>query len=228
MTKTKPIPRDHPAKFTEDQIDNIAGALEEEFNGKKVKVLDPYAGVGRIFDLNVHFGHKVTAVEIEPEWAMQHDQTICADSHAWMAGSKNLFDAIATSFVFPNRMTDHHNAKDDSKRHTYKHYLKRDPSPESSATLGWGRKWRDFHRQGFRHMQQIVKPNGLIILDSKNHFTDSGATEHRVNEWCIRYLIGLGMSLLQVRPVFAQGLRHGTNYNERSDRHLIIVMGNVK
>jgi hypothetical protein len=219
----------HPAKFTDDQIDNIAGVLEEEFNGKKVKVLDPYAGTGRIFDLEIYFGHKTTAIEIEPEWANHHPAIVCADSHAWMKEAKpNQFDAVATSFVFPNRITDHHNAKDGSKRHTYKHYLGRDPSPKSSATLGWGPNWRAFHRNGFKLMRRVVKNNGLIILDSKNHFTDNGMTEHYVNEWVIRKLNNMGMPLLQARPVFAQGLRHGKNYNERSDRHLIIVMGNVK
>lgn len=495
MSKPKNL-IDHPAKFTSDQIDNIAGILVEEFNiheprKRKLNILDPYAGVGTIFQLQDDFnlGLSVVAVEIEDEWASHDSRTIIGDSHIFMAGEwcgSNAFDAVVTSFVFPNRMcltrnhlmltadlkwiragdvteetqllafdeegqgvksnghvmrrkwqianvidsfplraecarvhletgesitctvdhpwlvkrarkgmtwveakdlirysdrpervlrqlepwtqktsyeagwlagmydgegslsfglhgspnllltqnegftadliaqrlaslgysatqyrrsrdrhslidfyipggfpetlkvlgelrperlikklndgfvenrtiqpwpvqvvavepvgiktiqsiktstgtyigegflmhnTDHHNAKDKSKRHTYKHYLGRDPSPESSATLGWGKEWKKFHREGFRLMQRVVRPNGLIILDSKNHFTDRGATEHFVNEWVIRTLNKMGMPLLQVRPVFARGLRHGKNYNERADRHLIIAMLNVK
>lgn len=225
MTARKEV--DHPAKFTSNQIEQIASAIAEEFgDDKAIKILDPYAGVGKVYELQ-EYGHFVQGIEIELEWARQHPNTVCDDSHRWMSlVYRNSFHAVVTSYVFPNRMTDHHNAKDGSKRHSYKHYLGRDPSKGSSATLGWGKKWRQFHREGFRLMSRVVKKNGLIIIDSKNCYKKGELV--MVNEWTIRTLAKMGFPLLQVRPVFTRGLTHGKNYEDRTDRHLIIVVRNSK
>jgi hypothetical protein len=219
---------DHPAKFTSAQIEQIASAIAEEFGEDKgIKILDPYAGIGGVHKLQ-EFGHFTFGIEIEREWPGQHRDTAVGDSHVFMAANvnRNKYDAVVTSYVFPNRMTDHHDAKDGSKRHSYKHYLGRDPAEGSSATLGWGKKWRQFHREGFRLMSRVVKKNGLIIIDSKNCYKQRELV--LANEWTIRTLAKMGMPLLQVRPVFTRGLTHGQNHEDRVDRHLIIVVRNAK
>jgi hypothetical protein len=48
------------------------------------------------------------------------------------------FDAICTSPTCGNRMADHHEARDISPRHTYRHVLGRPRTPGNSGALQWG------------------------------------------------------------------------------------------
>ena len=79
--------------------------------------------------------------EIEPEWAEQARAAGCitttGDSRQ-MHYPDAMFDAICTSPTYGNRMADHHEARDASPRHTYRHVLGRPLTPGNSGALQWG------------------------------------------------------------------------------------------
>jgi len=103
----------HPAPFPKYILEHLTLWLSAERRelGRPLKILDPFAGVGRIHDLPRRLGETV-GIEIEPEWANLRKGTIVGDAtqlpEAWTA----TFDVVATSCCYGSRMADHHEAKD--------------------------------------------------------------------------------------------------------------------
>ena len=91
MTKIK-----HPAKYT----DVLLPIFEEMLNGCN-KVLDPFAGTGKIHSLPF----ETVGVEIEPEWAQMSNNTIVGDATDLQFANCE-FDAICTSPTYGNRMAE--------------------------------------------------------------------------------------------------------------------------
>src|SRR5690606_19530624 len=109
------------------------------------RILDPFAGVGGIFDLLAWMpAAQVEAVEIEPEWAAADPRITLGSALAlpWPAGT---FDAICTSPTYANRMADHHEARDASRRNTYRHALGRPLHPDNAGAMQWGEAYRQLH-----------------------------------------------------------------------------------
>lgn len=115
MTDEQP---DHPAKFSRPILDEIRRLLRaealrlvelEQAETRRLQVLDPFAGIGRIHELLNE--HDTTGVELELEWARQHPRTHAGDATNLPASWTGLFDAVATSPVYPNRMTDTYDGK---------------------------------------------------------------------------------------------------------------------
>lgn len=103
---------DHPAPW-------LRGALalaerhvnaERRALGRPVRVLDPFAGIGRIHDLPARMADTI-GVELEPEWAACRSRTIVGDATALPFGDAS-FDAVITSPCYGNRVSDHHEARD--------------------------------------------------------------------------------------------------------------------
>lgn len=132
------------------------------------------------------------------------------------------FDAIVTSPVYGNRMSDHHNARDDSRRHTYRHYLGRPLTEGNSGMLQWGKKYREFHTTAWRLATQLVRPGGLFVLNVSDHIR-KGKVE-RVAAWHLKVLMGLGWTLEQVVKVPTPRQRHGENSNLRVDGEMVYVL----
>lgn len=57
------------------------------------------------------------------------------------------FDVVATSPTYGNRMADHHEARDDSDRGTYRHRLSRPLHPSNSGAMQWGEEYRSIHEK---------------------------------------------------------------------------------
>ncbi|AGG57880.1 hypothetical protein VPBG_00108 [Vibrio phage helene 12B3] len=77
----------HPAKYTDSLL-----PVMEKMIPKGYKVLDIFAGTGKIHLLP----HDTTGVEIEPEWASLHKDTLCADATE-LPFPDETFDCICTS-----------------------------------------------------------------------------------------------------------------------------------
>lgn len=105
--------RRHPAPFPKYILDRLGLWLSAERRtvGKPLRILDPMAGIGRIHDLPRRLGETV-GVELEPEWAHARKATIVGDATALPDDWAHTFDAVVTSPVYGNRMSDHHEAKD--------------------------------------------------------------------------------------------------------------------
>lgn len=106
----------HPATFSAAVLDAIVKDAEFRLP-LRARVLDPFAGVGKVHGLP----YQTTGIELEPEWATvdfwaaSGRESICGDSLAWMKQTRRRFHAVVTSPVYGNRMSDHHDAKDKCK-----------------------------------------------------------------------------------------------------------------
>jgi SAM-dependent methyltransferase len=205
----------HPAKYSDALLPVFARMLHN-----RQYILDPFGGTGKIFELKKWLPDaKIFAVEIEPEWA----NCIVADAlnlpfKIW------TFDAISVSCCYGNRMADHHIAKDNSKRNTYTHTLGRTLHPHNSGSLQWGEEYRQFHRIAWVEAKSVLKPDGLFILNIKDHIR-KGQRQY-VTAWHIEFLQEIGFTMLEHVKVPCPGNRQGANSTLRIDYESVILFQN--
>lgn len=215
-----PPKREHPAPFSDPILDEVAAGLKE--TGQTGTVLDPFAGTGRVHELRERVGVDTVGVEIEPEWAAKHPDTIEGNAlELTNTVEPESVDAIATSPTYGNRMADHHDARDDSVRLTYKHTLGRDLHDDNSGQLQWGDEYRLFHEIAWAESVAALKPGGTLSLNIKNHVR-AGVIQ-RVAEWHANTLIDLGMRIDQLHSIPTRGLMAGENADRRADAEYVIV-----
>jgi tRNA G10 N-methylase Trm11 len=205
----------HPAPFSKRLYQTIAS----EITRSRI-VLDPFAGIGRIHEIGEIAGVPTVGVEIEPEWARAHPRTICANSLN-LPFADAIFDCIATSPVYGNRMSDHYRPKDSSHRRTYRTDLGRDLHPNNSGRLQWGEKYRDFHRQAWKESVRVLEPSGRFILNVSDHYR-IGALQP-VTAWHIEALEALGLRLTYHHKVRTQRYKEGSNRRLRADHESVLV-----
>jgi hypothetical protein len=203
----------HPAPFSASILQVMDSWIRMESfwldkRQRRMRVLDPMAGVGRVHQLpGLTFG-----VEIEKEWSDQHPRTIQGNALAlpWRA---NSFDVVAVSPVYGNRMSDSFEAKDTSKRISYKFALGRKPSEGSSATLQWGPKYRIFHELAWREARRVLRPGGLFLLNASDHLR--AGEQVPVTAFHCRVLDDLGCVCFARRDVATRRMRFGANHQAR-------------
>jgi len=206
----------HPAKFTPSILAAIEPLLPESG-----KVLDPFAGTGRVHELETP-ARCTFGIEIEPEWAAMHPRTYVGNALDlpfcdWWA------DAIVTSPTYGNRMADHHEAKDGSRRMTYRHTLGRPLSADNSGQLQWGREYQAFHRTAWSEAIRVLVPGGLFVLNIADHVRKGEVQRVSLWHWqCLRY--GLGLETVSVRKVRTPGMRFGQNGAARVGHEFVIAM----
>jgi hypothetical protein len=202
----------HPARFTPAVLDEI-GELVAGFS----PILDPFAGVGGIHRLP----GRTVGVELEPEWAAEHPDTLIADALA-LPFRADSFGAVATSPTYGNRMADHHEAKDGSQRATYRHKLGRALTDGNSGAMQWGDGYRVFHEQAWTEAVRVLRPGGRFVLNIKDHIR---AGEHQdVAGWHLATLQRLGGRIVALRTVAAAGNRYGANGHLRVDAEIVAAL----
>lgn len=206
----------HPAKYSLPIQDILKGELAD-----CRAVYDPMAGVGTIHRL-VSPGSESFGTEIELEWASQHPKTI----HSNLFDCVSLFgierfDAICTSPCYGNRMADHHEARDASKRNTYRHKLGRPLSVGSSAGLQWGEKYREFHLKAWQELERTLKPGGKFVLNVSNFLKLK--VEQDVTAFHVAALSALGLTVEKKIQVETSRMRYGANREKRVKFENIIV-----
>jgi tRNA G10 N-methylase Trm11 len=212
----------HPAKFSDSVLAVLNEVMADEAERREARlfVLDPMAGVGRIHELDRSAVYKTIGIELEQEWARAHPWTLQGDATALLFRD-STFDAVVTSPCYGNRMADHHNAKDDSRRITYKHVLGRDLSPNSGAGLQWGDAYRELHRRILGEMVRVTKPGGLVIVNVSNHIRKG--TEQFVAEWWLARMLLAGLRFKRAIPVRTPRMGFGENYTVRVDCEWVFV-----
>lgn len=206
----------HPARFTEALLPVLRDALRSTV-GSGATVLDPFAGTGRIHELHPEFA--TFGVELEPEWARLHPRTIVGNA-LHLPWPDALFDAICTSPTYGNRMADHHEAKDDSKRMTYRHSLGRKLSDDNSGQLQWGPAYREFHEAAWAEAYRVLKPGGAFIVNISNHVRAGKVID--VTGWHVECLQTMCVLRGHVR-VPTPRMRFGANGQARVDSESVLV-----
>lgn len=204
----------HPAKFSEALLDEIAKHL-----GTGWRVLDPFAGTGRIHKL--YPSVETYGVEIEPEWATLHPRTIVGDALA-LPFNDESFDCIATSPTYGNRMADSHNARDGSRRMTYTHVLGRRLHENNSGALQWGEKYQSFHREAWAEAIRVLKPGGGFILNVSDHIR-AGKRQY-VTRWHLSTLFELGLELVSHHRIETPRMKNGQNAHLRIPYETVTVL----
>lgn len=201
----------HPAKFLPEVVD-----LAAPFLADYPRVLDPFAGTGRVHLLP----NDTVGVELEPEWAEMHPDTIVGDVME-LPFPPQSFDAVFTSPTYGNRFADHHEASDGSQRRSYTHDLGRKLSPNNSGVMHWGDEYRKFHVEAWMSVRQVVRLGGRMVLNIKNHIRKG--EEQLVVEWHLMTLLNQGWKLYQIVPIPAKGLQHGENRQARVPYEFLLV-----
>ena len=221
----------HPAKFSDSILGLLNGVIEREVASRRLKgdwamldLLDPMAGVGRIHGL-ASSDVTTLGVELEPEWGDQHPHTRQGDATA-LAFAEESFDIVCTSPAYGNRMADHHNAKDTSKRMTYKHQLGRDLSPNNGGGLQWGGAYRELHQRILSEMVRVAKINGLVIVNVSNHIRKD--VEEPVSEWWLGRIVMAGLSVEEILSVGTPRMGFGENAKIRTANEWVFVTRKVR
>lgn len=147
----KPAVPDHPAKFSKALLALLGRMLTAEVAAVgPLRVLDPFAGPGGIHEL-AQEGVETFGVELQPEWAAAHPDTICGSvlelPSIFPAGT---FSALCTSPCYGNRMADHHQAEERCAPCAATGRLVVDGvESECEPCAGTGR--RDHHRNTYAH-----------------------------------------------------------------------------
>lgn len=236
----------HPAKFSDSILDGIVPYLQPRW-----KVLDPFAGVGVVHSLRDRIAVKTVGVELEPEWANQHPDTIVGDALALPPRWRNRFDAVVTSPTYGNRLADHQDAQERCrpcgatgevdgaictkcggegrrayKRITYRHTLGRPLTPGNSGSMQWGTAYRKFHRAAWTEALRVIKPGGRLIINVSDHVR-GGEVQH-VTDWHVRTILGLGTATLYAFDrVGTVRMRYGANRDLRVPHEAIVVFTKV-
>jgi hypothetical protein len=121
------------------------------------------------------------------------------------------------------------------KRHSYKHYLERMPSPDSSAIMQWGPEYREFHERAWKEIIRVLKPKpavlaprskgGRFVLNISDHYR--GGVLQPVTQWHIDTIKALGMKKVRQIAVPTERMRHGQNHELRAECEYVVVFDKV-
>ena len=211
----------HPATYTDSFIPKFAELLIG-----CDKVLDPFGGVGKLARIKEYgFNGKVICNELEREWAETSkynvDEWHIGDAANMAWAESNSFDAICTSPTYGNRMADHHNAKDASKRITYRHFLGRALDEANTGKMQWGDKYREKHIEIYKECIRVLKNEGLMIVNVSDHIRKGQVVE--VVRWHKETLINFGMKLLDEIKIETPRMGFGQNGKSRVQHEYILV-----
>lgn len=237
------VPR-HPAKYSDPILEKLKLFVLPEH-----RVLDPFAGVGRVHELDAD----TWGVEIEPEWAAAHPKTIVGNALMLPFKDKS-FDAVVTSCTYGNRMADHHEAKDPckhclfgkvytnngvrdvvelckkcegtglSRRNTYRHALGRPLHEDNSGQMQWGDEYRDFHIAAWKEVKRVLDNEGKLsefYLNVSNHIRQG--EEVNVIDFHRGALMGMGFKFQGRLRIPTRRQRQGANGDLRVEDESILI-----
>lgn len=238
----------HNAKFTRSILDEIQEVINEELDDAEYHawMLDPFGGVGGVFNINHPALTRIDMVEIQPLWA-KHAMSVamgtdietkilygqqekrmvyCDDFFEWTKKVMRYgqYNIVVTSPTYGNRMADKHHAREDSHRNTYAHTLRRqgeDLHEANSGGLQWGKEYRAFHIKAWKEVWKLLEPGGLFILNIKDHIRKGKL--QGVPDWHRDVLTRRGFDHIRTIEVGVRGNRQGENHNVRVEHEEVQV-----
>lgn len=213
----------HPAKYSDALIPLIAVILRR-YNVKSV--FDPMAGTGKIGEIRKYgFEGRIDCNDIEPDWIIglekKWDTFTFQDASYFYNIGNGAIDCICTSPTYANRLADHWNPKDNSKRFSYKFNIGRELHSENTGNKHWGKAYREKHEAIWLECYRILKSNGLLILNISNHIR--GGKEIFVSEWHREILKNIGFVLIELHRIKTPRLRFGANSSLRVEFENLFV-----
>lgn len=203
----------HPARYSDALLPVFAEWLPAD---RYPRVLDPFAGTGKIHELP----NDTVGVEIEPEWANLHPDTVVGDA-LHLSFEDATFDAVCTSPTYGNRLADSHNASDPERRRSYTHDLGRPLSESNSGSLHWGVDYQIFHEQAWEEAFRVLRPGGRFVVNVKDHIR--GGELQLVSHWHVATLVDLGLTYVGGVAIPARSLKAGANADERTGHELVLI-----
>jgi hypothetical protein len=212
---------DHPARYSAPILARLAELLDVEARaiGRPVVALDVFAGAGGIHRL-ARSNVATVGLELEMEWCRATSGPTVNGDATRLPIRAGSVDLIVTSPVYGNRMSDHHEARDGSRRVTYRHLLGRPLSPNNAGAMQWGDDYRALHLAAWAEALRVLRPGGLLLCNVKDH-TRKGVVMPVVL-WHRSALDGLGFAIEAVEAVSTRGMRLGANREARADGEAII------
>jgi len=214
----------HPAIYTDAFLPIFANLLV----GSK-KVLDPFAGTGKLAKIkDFGFDGIVVCNELESEWANSSlypvDEWHIGDASflSWATG----VDAICTSPTYGNRMADSHNARDNSRRITYTHYIGRKLTKGNSGAMQWGENYKNLHQDVWAQCWNILPIGGKMIVNISNHIRNGDEVD--VVGWHEKCISKIGFNLVDHIKIETPRMRFGANAQKRIQHESILVFAKPK
>lgn len=209
----------HPAKYTDRFLPEFAWHL-----AGRNRVIDPMGGVGKLGGIKAHgFDGQVYINELEPEWAVQAPWWchVTVGDAARLPYLDDYFDGGCTSPTYGNRMADHHNARDGSRRNTYTHAIGRRLQDGNTGAMHWGRDYCEKHKAIWTELKRVLRDGAVFILNISDHIRRGRRV--RVTLWHILCLQSLGFEMVEHRRVPTPRLRYGANGEKRIPYESILV-----
>ena len=215
MMKTKK----HPAKYTDVFI-----PIFNKYLKSHERVLDPMAGTGKLALIKEHgFTGEIYCNDIL-DWGTAKYENVdkwTFDDAAMMAYEDGYFDALCTSPTYGNRMADHFEAKDGSKRITYRHYYGSPLCSDNTGRMQWGKKYQKKHEEIYKECLRVLKDGGVFIVNISDHIRAGKVIP--VVDWHRDVLIDLGMKLVEEQRIETPRMGFGANRNARVQHEYVMV-----
>lgn len=196
------------------------------FLGQPRRLLDPMAGAGGVFRLHPYIPTtSIVGIELQPNFAALHPCTQVGNV-LHLAYPDWFFDAVLVSPPYGNRMADHHDAKDTSRRIGYRFANGEPLHEDNSGQMQWGEKYRQFHIMAWREVYRVLEPGGRFVLNVGNHIRKG--VEIDVSGWHRDMVKTLGFEHLVSVPVKTKKMKYGANHTLRVDHEWIHVFNKEK
>lgn len=161
--------------------------------------------------------------DIETEWADPKypvDEWVHADAE--FLALERKADVIVTSPTYGNRMADHHNAKDSSRRVTYTHRMGHALRNGNTGVMQFGADYRDKHYRIFRNLRDsCLTDTGVVFLNISNHIRRHQEVD--VVSFFKKMMLDLGFVLIRDIEIETPRMRFGANRELRAPcEHLLI------
>lgn len=226
----------HCAKYSDAFLPILANILK----GCK-RVLDFNAGVCKIVRIRDYgFAGQIICIEIEAPWAEGgRDEEcltlVCNAEH--MPLLDGYCDGAAVSVTYGNRLSDHHNAKDGSRRHGYKFGLGRDLTTGNTGEMSFTGKRKaslrycTSYKRQYMELYRVLAAGKLLVLNISDHIRKQrirkGKTRKQMRVhttlWHRLCLQSLGFELVEEIKIETPRLRYGANAKARVPYESILV-----
>jgi len=183
------------------------------------------AGTGKLATIKeLGFKGKITCNDLEKEWVNSSYGVDCwhfTDAARMDWAKDGEFDAICTSPTYGNRMADHHDARDGSKRYTYKHCLGHDLHEGNTGMMQWGEEYRIKNIAIIKECYRVLKTSCPFIINISNHVRQGKVIN--VVGWWKEILNSNGFILESECEVKTRRMRNGENASARVATEFILI-----